>query len=170
MKHKHISSLSREQREKIRFRAGKLFEKGISQSDIAKKFRVTPAAVSYWHQAWKRQGKAGLKSKGKPGFPSRLTLEKRKIFRAAILKGPQKYAFETNLWTLSRLAMVMKQVTGVKLSRNRTWEIVRSLGFTCQKPQVRAKQRDEQAIKAWKEKKLPGLKKMGANASIFSGL
>ncbi|MBU3964824.1 winged helix-turn-helix domain-containing protein [Patescibacteria group bacterium] len=98
-----------------------------------------------------------------------MTEEKRILFKKAILKGPEEYGFETNLWTLSRLAAVMKKATGVKFKHNHTWEIVRSLGFTCQKPQVKAKERDEQAIKEWKEKQLPVLKKMGIKTWALKG-
>lgn len=170
MKHKHISSLSHKEREKVRLKAGKLFQKGVSQAEVARRFSATPAAVNYWHKAWKTKGVQGLKSKGHPGFSSKLTEGKRRSFKQAILNGPQKYGFETNLWTLARLAVVMKKTTGVTFGHNHTWEVVRSLGFTCQKPQVKARERDEQAIRAWKEKRLPGLKKMGSNAWIFSGL
>lgn len=170
MKHKHISSLSRKERERVRVKAGKLFQKGISRAEVARRLNTTPAAVNYWHKAWKTQGVQGLKSKGHPGFPSKLTEDKRAVFKWAILKGPQAYGFETNLWTLYRLAAVMKKTTGVRFGHNHTREVVRSLGFTCQKPNVKAKERDEKAIKAWKEKRLPCLKKMGGNAWIFSGL
>jgi transposase len=64
----------------------------------------------------------------------------------------------------------MRKVTGVAFSGAWTWHIVRSLGFTPQKPQVRSVKRDEAAIAAWKEKRLPGLKKMGGTVWIFSGL
>jgi len=170
MKYTHISSLSRKEREKVRVKAGKLFQKGVPQAEVARRLKATPAAVNYWYKDWKGGGVNGLKSKGHPGFPSKLTDDKRMVFKRAILKGPEEYGFETNLWTLSRLAAVMKKTTGVRFGHNHTWEIVRSLGFTCQKPQVKAKERDEEAIKAWKEKRLPGLKKMGSNAWIFSGL
>jgi len=164
------STRTRQKREEVRKRAGKLFKKGVRQTDIARRFRVSRAAVSTWHAAWKKNRKTGLVSKGRPGFPSRLNEKKRTSFKQAILKGPLSYGYETDLWTLSRLAAVMKKETGVRFGHNRTWQIVRELGFTCQKPQVRARERDEEAIKAWKEKRLPGLKKMGSNAWIFSGL
>jgi len=170
MTNKHIASLSREQREKVRFKAAKLFKKNIPQAEIARRLKVTPAAVNYWHIDWKEHGEKGLKSKGHPGFKSKLSMEDRKAFKRAILKGPLTYGYETNFWTLSRLSAVMKKVTGIKFSDVWTWHIVRDLGFTPQKPQVRAAERDEAAIKAWKEKRLPGLKKMGSNAWIFSGL
>lgn len=170
MKNKHISSLSRKEREKIRLKAAKLFKKGKSQADIARKFKATPAAVSYWHEEWVKNGIKGLMSKGHPGFESKLTEEKKSLFKQAVLKGPEEYGFKTNLWTLERLAVVMKKTTGVKFGHNHTWEIVRSLSFTCQKPELKAKERDEKAIAEWKEKRLPSLKKMGRKAWIPSGL
>ena len=131
------------------------------QAKIARKIKVTPGAVCQWHKVWEKKGVKGLKSKGHPGFASKLTEEKRQLFKKAIIKGPMAFGYETDLWTLSRLAEVMLKETKVKFAHNRTWQIVRSLGFTCQKPQVLAKERDQQAINNWKEKKLPALKKMG---------
>lgn len=170
MKNKHTSLLSRKKREAVRLKAAKLFKKNLPQAEIARKLKVTPAAVNYWHKAWKKGGKKALKSKGQPGFPSKLIPKDRTAFKEAILKGPLVYGYETNFWTLSRLSAVMKKVANVKFGATHTWEIVRSLGFTPQKPRVLAAERDEEAIAAWKKKRLPGLKKMGPNAWVFSGL
>jgi transposase len=161
---------ARHEREKVRAKAGQLFRKGVPQAEVARRCSVSRAAVCQWHAAWKKNKKKGLTSKGHPGFPSRLTDQKREIFRKAVLEGPLSHGYETDLWTLSRLAAVMKKKTGTRFAHNRTWQIIRELGFTCQKPQVKARERDEAAIKAWKKKRLPGLKKMGSNAWIFSGL
>lgn len=153
--------MSRKDKERIRLKAGKMFDKGRAQANVARKFKVTTAAANFWHKAWKKKGLAGLKSKGHSGFDSKLTKEKRQVFKKAILKGPRSFGYETDLWTLSRLAAVMKKVNKIKFSEVWIWHIVRELGFTPQKPQVKAKQRDEKAIKEWKEKTLPDLKKMG---------
>lgn len=161
MKYSHKSSLSREDKERIRLKAGKMFKKGYLQADVARKFKVTTAAANQWYKAWEKSGMDGLKSKGCSGTEPKLNEEKRKMFKKAILKGPKAFGYETNLWTLSRLAEVMKKTVKVKFGNTRTWQIVRELGFTPQKPQVKAKQRDEKAIKEWKEKTLPDLKKMG---------
>ena len=170
MKQKPISSLSREEREKARVRAGKLFEKGVSEAEVARIFRATRTAANQWHHAWEEHGMKGLQSKGHPGFESRLSPRKRLTFKKAIQKGPLSHGFPTDLWTIPRLAMVLKKATGVDFSDPWVWHIVRGLGFTPQKPQVQAAKRDEKAIAEWKAKRLPGLKKMGGNAWIFSGL
>ena len=157
----HTSSLSRKEKEARRLKAGVLFNKGKTQADVARKCGVTTAAANRWYAAWDKGGQAALKSKGHSGFASSLTPEKRREFKKAILKGPRAFGFETDLWTLPRLAAVMKKVCKIKFSEVWIWHIVRELGFTPQKPQVKAIQRNEKAIKEWKETTLPDLKKMG---------
>lgn len=165
-----MASLSRERREQVRLKAGKLFEKGIHQAEVARKLGVTPAAVNYWHKDWENHGREGLKSLGPPGFNSKLTKEKRQSFKRAILKGPLAYGYETNLWTLPKLAAVMKKVAKIQFSEVWTWHIVRDLGFSPQKPQVKAREQNQQAVSQWKTKTLPGLKKMGWESRISFGL
>lgn len=170
MKQTHKLSLSREDRERRRLKAGKCFKKKMTNAAIARKFRVTPAAVTQWKQSYEKDKKRGLLSKGKTGKLSRLTEEKRKEFKQDILKGPIAAGFETDLWTLARLKSVLKKTAHVSFSVKHVWEIVRSLGFTPQKPQVLAKERDEQAIMGWRSKRLPGLKKMGQTTWILYGV
>ncbi len=162
MKNKHISSLSREDKEKRRLKAGKMFEKGHTQAEVARKFKVTPTAAKYWHDAWKKGGVNNLKSKGHPGFSSALTGEKKEKLKKIILKGAKKYGYSTDFWTLSRIAAVIRKEFKLSFGHTWTWEIVLSLGFTCQKPQAKNKERDEKAIKEWKTKIFPSLKKMGS--------
>lgn len=143
-------------------RAGAMFAAGKRQAEVARKLRVTPAAVSLWHQAWEAEGMKGLKSKGHPGFVSEFTEADGKKVRAALLKGARKYGYATDLWTLERIADVMKKVTGKSFGTTWTWHIVLSLGFTNQKPERRSKERDEMAIETWQRSTFPRLKKMGA--------
>jgi transposase len=161
MKQKHKSSLSRKDKEKRRLKAAKMFSKGLTQAEVARKLKVTPTAANQWYVVWDKGGSVALKSKGHPGFESELTSKKRQAFKRAILKGPQAYGYETDLWTLSRLRAVMKKVNRIDFSAVWIWHIVRDLGFTPQKPQIKARQRDEKAIAQWKMKTLPNLKKMG---------
>lgn len=163
-------SLSRERREKARLRAGKLFKKGFSQAEVARRLKVTTAATNYWHKDWDRQGMQGLKSKGRPGFASGLDEKDKKAFRQAILDGPCRHGFETDLWTLPKLTKVLKKVSGFTCSEVWTWHIVRTLGFTPQRPEIKAKERNEQAIEKWKTRTLPGFKKMGGQTWVLSGV
>lgn len=169
MKQEYKFSLSREEREKRRLKAGTLFKSGCTQAQVVKKLGVAASAVYDWHSLYEAGGMEALYSKGKTGKPSRITERHRKQFKAAILKGPLKQGYDTDLWTLPRLTATLKTITKHSFSDVWTWKVVRSLGFTPQKPQVKAKERDEQAIKHWKEKRLPSLKKMGEQTWVLTG-
>ncbi|MEK7082928.1 MAG: winged helix-turn-helix domain-containing protein [Patescibacteria group bacterium] len=161
MKPYHTSSSSRKRLEQRRMRAGKLFRKGLTQAEIARILRVTPAAVNQWYVVWKKRGMSGLKSKGHPGVETALTKEKAEKLKRAILKGPRSFGYTTNLWTLERIKAVAKKEAGLSFGITRVWHMVIALGFSCQKPVKRAVERDEKAITAWRLTTFPRLKKMG---------
>ena len=160
MNHHHISSSSRKELEERRMNAAGMFKKGYSQTEVAKKFRVSAAAASQWHAAWTTEGVRGLKSKGSPGPEPTLTDKERAKIRAAILKGPKAFGYDTNLWTLERIAAVMQKVAGHSFGITWTWHLVIRLGFSCQQPVTRARERDEKAITSWKRSTFPVLKKI----------
>lgn len=172
MKNKHTSlSLKRDRKalEKRRIRAIKLYKKGYTQYQIAKQMEVSFEAVSNWVEIYKIKGFEGLKTKGQPGPKSQLTAADRRKLKAAILKGPEAFGYHTGIWTLERIAQVIRKITKITFKTTQTWRIVSSLGFSCQKPATRAKERNEAAIKNWKLKELPRLKKMGRQALVFTG-
>lgn len=174
MKNKHILSLSRKRDrqalERRRFKAIKLHKKGFSQYRIAKDLGVSFEAVSNWVEVYEQQGLKGLKTQGSPGPKSQLTDNDRKKLKAAILKGPEAFGYDTGIWTLQRIAAVIRKLTETTFQTTQTWRIVTALGFSCQKPIARAKERNEAKIQSWKLNSFPRLKKMGAETSVFTGL
>lgn len=164
MKNKQISSLSRRDRQALetrRVEAIKLYQKGYSQYQIAKQFKVSFEAVSNWVEIYGKRGFKGLKSMGKPGPKSKLSEPDKLKIKRAILKGPQAYGYTTGLWTLARIGKVIRKLSQASFKTTHTWRLVISLGFSCQKPQTKTRERDEQAIANWKFKTFPSLKKMG---------
>jgi transposase len=170
MKHKQASLLSRQEKEKRRLKAGKLFENGLTRAEVSRKLKVTEVAACDWYKTWNKQGLEGLKSKGHPGFGSQLSDEDRGKIRKAILKGARANGFTNDLWTLARIAQTIKKLTGHSFGHTWIWQIVLSLGFTCQKPQTKNKERNEKAIKGWRLKTFPKLKKMGSKSRLLAGV
>jgi transposase len=174
MKNKHVSSLSRKRDrqalEQRRFKAVKLHKKGFSQYRIAKDLSVSFEAVSNWIEIYEQKGLKGLKTQGQPGPKSPLTNNDRRKLKAAILKGPEAFGYDTGIWTLQRIAALIRKLTKTTFKTTQTWRIVTALGFSCQKPDTRAKERDEEKIQNWKLRTFPRLKKMGAETSVFIGL
>lgn len=146
-----------------RFKAGRMFEGGKHlQADIARKLSVSPAAVCKWHAAWDADQEKGLRSKGQPGFASAFTEKKKKQLKAIILAGPAKLGYATDFWTVDRIRSAAKKKLRLDFSGTHIWKTVLSLGFSVQKPERRARERNEKAIQEWKLKKFPKLKKMGS--------
>jgi putative transposase len=166
MNRKQASSLSRKDKEKRRLKAGKLFEKGLTRAEVSRKLKATVTAACDWHETWKKHGLEGLKSKGHPGFESSFTDEDRGKLKNALLKGACANGFANDLWTLPRIGKTIKKLTGKSFGHTWVWQIVLSLGFTRQKPQTKNKERNEKAIKEWRLKTFPELKKMGSNSRI----
>jgi transposase len=63
------------------------------------------------------------------------------------------------VWTCGRVAEVIRKEFGVIYHPAHVSRLVRSLGLSLQKPMRLANQRDEEAIRRWKEERWPELKK-----------
>ncbi|HEV8614152.1 MAG TPA: helix-turn-helix domain-containing protein, partial [Methylomirabilota bacterium] len=96
-----------------RLQAAPLFARGESQAAVARQLGVTTAAVNHWHRAWRAQGRTGLKAAGRAGRKPRLGPPELRRIEHALRAGPEAHGFATALWTLPRVAVVIKRLTGV---------------------------------------------------------
>ena len=68
--------------------------------------------------------------------------------------------FDTDLWTVERVAAVITQLTVVRHHPEHVWVILRHrLGWTLQRPERQAIERDEEAIARWVAQEWPWIKK-----------
>lgn len=133
----HQGKRDRKRLEERRLKAAKLFEGGeTNKSEIARKCGVSHEAARLWYLTWEKKGSEGLRSKGKPGPDPRLTEVKKEKVKQALLKGPQSFGWTTNVWTLKRITQVIKKVARVKFNPNYVWYLLRTMGWSCQKPKV----------------------------------
>lgn len=159
----HKSLLSRQELEKRRLKAVKFFKQGKSNREISRVIGVSYEAVRKWKIIWEKKGIEGLKSKGKSGPKPQLTPAKKEKVRQALLKGPQAFGYTTNIWTLKRISRVIKKVACVKFHPGYVWYILKSMGWSCQRPKVQSKYRNERIISKWKRVIWPAIKKRGSN-------
>lgn len=149
-------------RERRRLRAGRLFVQSVPQAEIARRLGVTRAAVCQWHAAWKAGGTDGLKSKGLGGPAPRLTASAQKKVGRLLRKPPSSFGYTTDFWTLERIAEVIKRETGVQYHPGHVWKLLsREFGFSWQKPETRARERNEREIRRWVREEWPRIKKRG---------
>jgi transposase len=66
-----------------------------------------------------------------------------------LLKGPASHGYTTDLWTLKRIACVIKKCTRVSYHQGHVWKLLGQLNWSCQKPDRQARERDENAIQNW---------------------
>jgi transposase len=68
------------------------------------------------------------------------------MIERALLEGALAHGVPTDVWTLDRIAVVIQGLTGVQLSNPSVWRLLRGrLGWTVQRPQRQATERDEEA-------------------------
>jgi transposase len=135
----------------------------VMQADVARELGVSRQAVSVWARQLAEVNGAVGKLKAKSlGRPKWLDAEQCEALSRMLLAGALQAGFATELWTVKRVRALVAREFGIEYSQTGCWELLRSLGFSPQKPERRATQRDEQAILAWKRKTWPALKKKRA--------
>jgi transposase len=146
-------------REKRRFQAAKYFEEGMAQADVARRLGVSRVSAHRWYHTWVERGPAALSSPGRAGRKPRLSQEQLAQVEQALLEGPLAHGYDTQLWTLARIAEVIEHLTGVRYHPGHVWWLLKDLDWSLQKPKTKAKERDEKAVERWRRQEWPALKK-----------
>ena len=145
--------------EKRRRRAVELSKQGKGIREIARKVRASPGAVHRWIHDWKKHGNAALVAKPVPGRPKKLTSKQHEKLEKLLLTGAMACGFPNELWTLRRIALLIRRQFGVRYHPSHLWRVLQSCGWSCQVPERRAIQRDEDAIAHWMRHQWPAIKK-----------
>ncbi|GAB4471046.1 MAG: hypothetical protein OHK0044_13960 [Burkholderiaceae bacterium] len=140
-----------------RRRGMRMLSGGMAQAEVARKLGVSRQTASTWArrvaddpQSWRRR------PLGRPGGLT--AADKRKLAKL-LVQGAVANGFPTELWTLARVGKLIAREFGPSYSNVHVMRLLRELGFSCQKPQKRALQRDEVAIAQWRARRWPLLKK-----------
>jgi transposase len=115
--------------------------------------------VSQWMKRAREGGMEALKKRTSPGAPSRLSKQQRRRVPELLARGAPAYGFRGEVWTCGRVGEVLLKEFGIWYHPAHVSRLLRQLGLSLQKPMRRANQRDEEAIKRWKEERWPSLKK-----------
>ena len=129
---------------------------------VARKLQVSRQSVSRWFLQWKRGGTKALRGAGRAGRAPRLQAEQLQQVQLALREGARANGFNTDLWTLPRVAQVIERETGVSYHAGHVWRVMRAMGWTLQRPARRARERNEEAIRQWLAERWPVVKKKRA--------
>ena len=142
-----------------RLRAWELHQQGWTQTQIAAALGVTQGAVSRWIARATDGGIDALHTRKPPGAVPRLSAEQRAQLLVLLKDGAESHGFVGDVWTQARIAKVIQRTFGVTYHRDHIGRMLRDLGWSVQKPQEQATQRNEAAIAQWRDETWPTIKK-----------
>jgi putative transposase len=150
------------QLEERRLAAAALLRRGLlTQAAIARRLGVSRTSVSRWAAAMRQRGRRGLRARPKSGRPPRLDARAWVRLGRLLARGAVAAGFETERWTLRRVAALIRREFGVRYHPRYLERPLKAHGFTVQRPATRAKERDEPATAAWPRREWVALKKAG---------
>ena len=142
-----------------REQAMRLLKQGLQPVDVSRRLGVDRRSVRRWSAAFRKQGRKGIASRPNTGRPARLSAAQRQRLGVVLLAGAKAAGFATELWTCRRVACLIHSQFGIDYHIGHVWRLLRCLGFSAQKPQRRALERDEKRIRTWVSRQWPRIKK-----------
>ncbi len=154
------STLTRDQLEERRLYAQQLLIAGeVSPKAIAETVGVSESTVRTWKQRLRERG--SLQATRAAGPSPRLSPEQRTQLGELLRAGPLAAGYPDSRWTTSRVREVIVGRFDVWYHADHVRKLLHQLGFSPQKPEQRALERDEQALQTRVEHSLPRLEKKG---------
>jgi transposase len=145
--------------ENRRQRAIDLLQEGYQPVYVAKMLGVDRRSVRRWKAAHLKKGQKGIQAKPASGRPPKLDQNDLRKLEKVLIKGSSKAGFPTELWTCPRVAQVVHSIFGVQYHVDHIGKLLHALGWSPQKPERRAVERNEETIKQWIKLNWPRIKK-----------
>lgn len=154
---------TREQQAERRAEAVRLLEAGeMKQVEIARHLGVTEAAISKWKKQLANEGSQALEMRTATGRPPKLDEAAKQELVKKLEAGAMAAGFPTEQWTQARVKKVIEREFGVVYHQNYISRLLDDLGWSVQKPDPRAIERDEDLIRVWLSWDWPRIKKGAA--------
>ncbi len=134
-----------------------MFDRRTPKATIARQLGVSYVTVWRWEQRWREEGATGWREHLHPGSKRRISPREQKALLALLKKGARAYGYPTDLWTLKRVAEVIRREYGATYTLSGVWRVLRALGLSAQVPLTIALERDEAYIREWVRVRWPAL-------------
>lgn len=136
-------------------------EKQYHPDDIGDMLGVSRSAVYDWLNRFASDGYDGLETRKAPGAKPLVTREIEQWLKKTIIEEtPEKFDYDTPLWTCDILAELVKVHFGVEVAGTTINQHLKKLGLSYQKPSYRAIERDPEEVKQFLEVKFPRIQRL----------
>jgi transposase len=141
------TSITRHQLEHRRQRAVAAVAEGQKPATVAKVLGVDRGSVYRWLRQARTPGGLAAKPLNRPPALSDRQLRQRADLLA---QGAARHGWPNDLWTATRVTEVLRRHFGIRHHPEHVRKALkRRLGWTSQKPQTKARERDEDGIRHW---------------------
>jgi transposase len=160
---------SAEELERRRRLAIDRLQEGYTQQAVADFLDVNVRSVRMWWRQFRQHGSNGLNAKPHPGRPRKLNRRQEGFVLRWLRKSPKSFGFATDLWTAPRLAQVIERKFDIEFHPRYLNQWLAQRRITPQKPQRKARERNDEEIGRWKEHDWPRIQnERAANGPTLS--
>lgn len=145
--------------EGLRKRCIELLAAGHISERVSEMLGCTSGWVAKTKKRYAREGESGFLTKKPGGQKSRLSGEQIQGLLLELEKGAVAHGFSGEIWNRKRVAAVILKLFGEKYDPTHVGRILKKAGWTKQKPQVKARQQQAEAVEKWHAQGLPAIKK-----------
>ncbi|WP_444544973.1 helix-turn-helix domain-containing protein [Streptomyces flaveus] len=148
--------------EALRMRAVAALVAGRDRQDVAELFKVSLKAVDNWWAKWLAGGREALVSQPRGrrvGAHQLLGEAEQQAIRQAMLDHrPCDLSLAGQLWTRAGVRDLIARLFRVRLTEQGVGKYLRRWGLSFQRPDKRAVEQDEEAVRLWREETWPAIR------------
>lgn len=139
--------------------AARLLAQGDSLTKVAAAVGANVSSVKRWKRALAQGGRSALAGRPHRGPRARLRPADHERLVAALRAGADHWGFPSPEWSCPRVKVLIERLFHTEYHVDYVGTILHQLGWSAQKPEHRARERDENAIERWRRVEWPRLKK-----------
>ena len=119
-------------------------------SNAADALHLSRNTTWVWATAYNDAGIDGLKRRSPPGRTPRLSAEEKELLKVDILKNPRELGYDFSVWDGIRVSHHIEQRFGKHISVRGAQKMLHKMGFSQQRPELKAAKADPVAQKKFK--------------------
>jgi transposase len=131
--------------------AARMLDEGLPAKQIAQILQVNAQTVRLWRRIIERHGIEALQARIHAGPQPRLSDEQKQQFLELLGDPPIHHNLGGASWTTASMAALIQQQFQVAYHPNHVGQMMHDLGYTLQRPDRLARERNQQKIDQWRE-------------------